>query len=64
MALGGAAYVPQSVLDFQSNNSANTCLVLIAQSLLFTGTSDFLSASTCNPNVVKTLISTAVAWIL
>jgi Flp pilus assembly protein TadG len=60
MALTGAVYIPQSIVDFKSNNSANTCLVIIAEAIIFSGNS-FLTANGCSQDNVKTLRSTAVA---
>ncbi len=60
MGMTGAIYVPQSVIDFKSNNSANTCLVIIAEAILFSGNST-LTANNCAQDNVKTLLSTSVS---
>lgn len=60
MALTGAAYVPSSIIDFKSNNSASTCMVIIAEAIIFSGNSS-LNASNCATFGVATVTSTGVA---
>jgi hypothetical protein len=62
MALTGSVFVPQSIIDFNSNNSANTCLVIIAEAIIFSGNS-FLTALNCSVDNVKLLRSGAVAML-
>jgi hypothetical protein len=63
MALTGAAYIPQSVVKFESNNQTTSCIVIIAEAIIFSGNSS-LSGANCAAYGVATVTSSSVALTL